>query len=130
MKKLLLIFILFFPIASYAQNILVAKNKNGLFYIDIANIKENNGNVYYWVTLDFLKPAKSPAGRIMSVKLLLELNCKTPKKERVLTSNSYDRPMAKGELLLSDNGSKDWKYHTPDSTGASVMEYVCNLTTK
>ena len=66
----------------------------------------------------------------MSVKSLNELDCKTPRREKVLSAYGFESPMGKGQLLGYENRPQEWKYMPPGSSALDVMDFVCNLATK
>ena len=56
MNKIYLIFILLFPMTSFAEWKKITEAEDGsTYYIDVASIKQNNGFVYYWILIDYLK---------------------------------------------------------------------------
>jgi hypothetical protein len=124
MKKLLLMFTLFFPIASHGEWTFIDKSINDVgFFIDTQNIKENNGYVYYWRLQNYERPIH---GR-MSVTEFFELDCKIPRKERRLTITSYPSPMAKGDYIISDSTRDKWVYNAPGTLGELMTLYVCDI---
>ena len=124
MKKLLFVIILFFsfiPI-SFSDWKLSATNIDGTkYYLDLENIKYNNGYLYIWTLSDYIKP--SPNG-ILSYTSLEELDCKIPRKLRQLSGISHKTPMGRDNDSV-DNKTREWRYPKPNTIGTSLMEVAC-----
>ena len=61
----------------------------------------------------------------MSMKVLYELNCNAPRKQRYLSVSDYKQPMGEGFALRTNNTESEWDiFHPPESTG--TIEIVCN----
>jgi hypothetical protein len=124
MKKLLLVIILFFSFISisFSDWKLSATNIDGTkFYLDLENIKYNNGYLYIWTLSDYIKP--SPNG-ILSYSSLEELDCKIPRKLRQLSGIAHKTPMGRDNDSV-DNKTREWRYPKPNSIGTSLMEVAC-----
>lgn len=122
MNKLFLIFSLLLSFPTYADWSQIDKNSLGdIVYLETDNFREHNGHVYYWVLLDYLKPRNGA----MSQKILYELDCNVPRKQRYISVSNYNQPMGEGTSLATNNIESEWDaFHPPESTGA--IEIVCN----
>ena len=123
MKKIFLIFALLLSLPSYADWIDTG-DKNSLgdtIYLDMNSLKKHNGHIYYWVLWDYLKPRDGA----LSKKILYELNCNVPRKQRYLSVSDYNQPMGEGINLGTNNTESEWDiFHPPESTGN--IEIVCS----
>jgi hypothetical protein len=129
MKKLKLIFALLFTTAmfsspSYSEWTETSVSAGGnVFYIDFSSIKKNNGYVYYWQVLDYLKPTEYGD---LSSKRLYELDCNIPRKERSISASYHTQPMGNGAASTSDNTVREWTFYPPSSPGQIVLDEVCS----
>jgi len=123
MKKLIAIF-LFLVIAtpSHAEWEKVSSADGLDFYVDFGTVKKNNGYVYYWEILNYLKPSNSGT---LSVTSHQELDCDIPVRNRYLSFSWYKQPMGKGAPAGIDNKTGEWKYHDSGSSGAVITKKVC-----
>ena len=125
MKKLLLIFVFLFPITSYADWLKLEKDIGETVYFDTNSFKQNNGYFYIWMLTDFEKPNPNFKGAL-SIKMLYEADCSTPRKMKNLSVTSYKSPMGQGKYNESAS-LKDpkWLYVAPQSSGEKWMNFVC-----
>ena len=81
MKTILFSILLLFSINGFAFNWKkVAESKNGnSFYVDVDNIKKNNGLVYYWELGDLLEPITTGSESVNSAINKLKVNCREEK---------------------------------------------------
>jgi len=95
MKITLFSIILLFSINGFAANWKkLSENKSGSsFYVDVENIKKNNGFVYYWILIDYLKSTKIGTYSDISE---YKVNC-VDEKQTWLSNTFYSQPMAKGK---------------------------------
>jgi len=129
MKKLLILFTLLFSTVmfsstSFADWKKVTEDVSGnTYYVDIENIKEHGGYVYYWILRDYLKPDKW--GDISGKKYMLG-DCKIFRFKN-LSYSFHKEPMGKGtaEVQQPAKESQGWKYPSPDSQYASILKSVC-----
>jgi hypothetical protein len=91
-------------------------------YVDISNIKQNDGHVYYWRMIDYPEPQFS--WELMSAQIYNQGHCNL-NRIKTLSYVYYKKGMGEGysEQQASDN--KDWKYPTPNSYGLLALNYVC-----
>ena len=93
------------------------------WYIDYDTVKENNGYVYYWRLLNYLKPDQFGD---LSAKVLYELDCDIPRKYRYLSQLYYTQPMASGSTSTTNNNASEWKYPSPNSVAEGMTNKVCD----
>ena len=123
MKKLLvLLFSLLISFNSFGEWKKVDSVQGNYFYIDYDGIKKNNGYVYYWQLLGYVKP--TDFGDLSSISLY-EVDCKIPYKERRIAASYYTLPMGKGTPSTIDNSTYDWTYAHPESSVELILEIVC-----
>ena len=101
----------------------IGVNSGNTYYIDFDTVKENNGYVYYWDLEDLLKPDSDGD---LSYKRLVEVDCGTPRKFRLLSEIWYAQPMASGSTSGGRNTASEWKYPQPDSVGVTITNKVCD----
>ena len=125
MKKILINFIalLMFSTPSFANWVKVASTANNDdFYVDFERIRKNDGYVYYWVLLDYLKPDKWGD---LSVKVYSQGDCESFKYKE-LSSSYHTYPMGLGEPSTLAKPSPQWKYPPPNSSVEIILDKVCS----
>tara|TARA_B110000967_G_scaffold189561_1_gene213384 strand:+ start:327 stop:710 length:384 start_codon:yes stop_codon:yes gene_type:complete len=126
MKKLLvLLFSILISFNSYGEWTLVTTgiNVKNKYYIDFDGVDKNNGYTYYWNLVDFEKLSKWGE---LSAKVLYEVDCNAPLKEKRISSIYYKLPMGKGAISDTSNSPGDWEYASPDSVREQTIKAVCN----
>ena len=124
MKKLILMFILLFPLPSFADWTEVVENDLGnLFYVDFDRIRKHDGYIYYWVLTDLLKPRQGN----MSFSIYHQGDCKLF-RYKPLSFSYYKQPMGRGPAVVQEPGKElqSWIYPLPDSAGESILKSVCS----
>ena len=99
----------------------VASNSGGdNYHLDLDNVKEYDGYIYYWEWDEYLKPANAIMGAIVYNQGDCNLG-----RTNALTVIFYDNPRLKGQ---GDPYTPpvNWVYQTPGSVGKSVLDYICN----
>jgi hypothetical protein len=91
-------------------------------YVDFDSVKIN-GNVYHWELQDLLKPDQFGD---LSVKILFESDCNTPRKFRILSQLYYTQPMGEGSTSTTINKPSDWNYIVSDSVREITSNRVCD----
>ena len=127
MKKLFLFYLIllsFFASHSYAEWTKITENLDGdAYYIDLDNIKENNGYLYFWYLRDYFKPDEF---NDMSSKILKEVDCNIPTKGRIIYDSYYTRPMGAGDMSSSSDTVSEWMYGSPGSVFGKLIDIACN----
>jgi hypothetical protein len=123
MKKLLiLLFSTLISFNSYGQWLHAGDLSEGdKVYMDFTTIKKNNGYVYHWELMDFLKPTKNGD---FSATVYYETNCNIPVKSRMISINYYKRQMGQG-YSRTDNTTYEWHYSAPGSVAENNLRMVC-----
>ena len=132
MNKIFLIFILLFPMTSFAEWKKITEAEDGsTYYIDVASIKQNNGFVYYWILIDYLKSTKIGTYSDISE---YKVNC-VDEKQTWLSNTFYSQPMAKGKIITEN--IPVWNYYgstlneirnlTPGSLEHNILKEVCHF---
>jgi hypothetical protein len=126
MKKLILILLfstVMFSSSSYAEWTKVSENVNGdTFYVDFERIRKNDGYVYWWELLDYLKPTST--GRL-SGKNYSQGDCKLF-RYKSLSYSFHNEPMGGGTGDTVNEPDKEWTYPPPDSSVEEVLKHICN----
>ena len=122
MKKLLaLLFSILISFNSHGQWLHAGDDSDGdKHYMDFTTIQKNNGYVYYWSLIDYLKPYKGD----FSVTIYSEVNCNIPFKSRMISINYHKRPMGV-TLRKTDNTTYGWNYPGPGSIVENILRMVC-----
>ena len=104
------------------------------YYIDVASIKQNNGFVYYWILIDYLKSTKIGTYSDISE---YKVNC-VDEKQTWLSNTFYSQPMAKGKIITEK--IPVWNYYgstlneirniTPGSLEHNILKEVCHFESK
>ena len=117
-------FILLFPLPSFADWTEVAENDLGtLFYVDFDRIRKHDGYIYYWVLTDLLKPLQGN----MSFSIYHQGDCKLF-RHKPLSFSFYKQPMGRGAPVVQEPGKElqGWAYPLPDSANESILKSVCS----
>ena len=123
MKKILvLLFSILISFNSYGEWKLASTSDTADTYIDFDNIKENNGYVYYWNLIVLKEP--NPRGDL-SAKVLYEVDCRIPQKERGISYTYYKLPMGQGSSSGNSKNVGDWNYSIPGSMRETTFGLVC-----
>ncbi|MEC6997673.1 MAG: surface-adhesin E family protein [Pseudomonadota bacterium] len=102
----------------------VAESTNGQsFYVDIRNIKEEEGHVFFWELIDY--KFKDEYGDL-SAKIYIKADC--IKMRFKWLKLSYHKDSMGKDMVLDQKPSKlvaKWQYPKINSTSMTVLEFVC-----
>ena len=126
MKKLTLIFIILFITlnhSSYSKNrwVKIYSDEVGTEYIDIQNIKKNNGYIFFWNLTNVTKPY---GGIYYSANVYKQVDCKIFRVKR-LVFHWYKKSNGSGTYKSEPPKNKDWIYPSPNSVEHGNIEYIC-----
>ncbi|MAI29543.1 MAG: hypothetical protein CMP38_04970 [Rickettsiales bacterium] len=117
MKKLLLLTLLCFSINGFAFNWKkIGEDESFSVYIDVDNINERNGLVYYWSLHD--TPSITSSTIFKS-----KVDC-IEERVVVTTLTIYNQPMGKGEISLSLVPDA-FHYPQPNTSMYLEMKFAC-----
>jgi len=123
MKKLLiLLFSILISFNSYGEWTNVAESNSGNnYHLDLDNVKEYDGYIYYWEWNEYLKPTDNGT---MGAIVYNQGDCNLG-RTNALTVIFYDNPRLKGQ---GDPYTPpvNWVDETPGSVGKSILDYICN----
>ena len=124
MKKLFtLLFSILISFNAYGEWSLVVTSTGGVeYHVDLDRISKKNGYIYYWALRNYPKPRFVTAA---STKVLYEVDCTTPSKERRLAYYSYRSAMGNGPVNIEQIKTLDWEYAPPGSIRDIIFEEVC-----
>ena len=120
MKKLLPLILFCFCINGYSSNWKkISENQKGdSFYIDMNDIKKNNGFIYYWELIDLKEPVYGALSSIRNFKA----NC-SEKRKAMLSTSSYTGQM--GKYILINEAKYNGKKFS-DASKSTVMKFACD----
>lgn len=123
MKKLLLLSLLGFCINGFSINWkkVIVDRSGDSYYVDVDNIKEQNGFLYYSRLEDYLEPRNGDYSFIRKFKV----DC-TKGKRIWLSDTFYNQPMGRGKITGKINPKKI-SYPKPNSIGYIVMKFSCDF---
>ena len=122
MKKLLLFALLGFSINGFSvdwKKVIVDRSGDS-YYVDVDNIKKQNGLLYYSRLEDYLRPRNGDYSFIRKFKV----DC-TKGKRTWLSDTFYNQPMGRGKITREINPKKV-SYPKPNSIGFTVMKFSCD----
>ena len=124
MKKLLLLSV-FLSSNTWAEWTIVAYHEDTRddFYIDYATIESNGNLAYAWTMTNFLVASEDGTA---SVTAFYEVNCKAPKKFRVLSFQTYDTSMADGAFTNTTDTDSDFTFALPGSVVEVIISRICS----
>mgnify|MGYP001164946620 CR=1 FL=1 len=102
----------------------VTQSNNGQsFYVDMENITENRGFVYFWELIDYNK--KDEYGD-KSAKIYIEADCINFKFKWIKLSYHKDK-MGKDHARVQKPSYlvADWQYPVKNSTSMLILDFVC-----
>ena len=122
MKKLLLLTLLCSSINGFAVNWkkVIVDRSGDSYYVDVENIKNRNGLLYYSRLEDYLEPKSGD----YSFSRKFKGDC-TEGKRIWLSDTFYNKPMGKGNITGEIN-PKEISYPKPNSIGYVVMKFACD----
>jgi hypothetical protein len=97
-------------------------NSNCALYVNLVNIKMDDGSLYFWQLYDCLEPDQSGN---LSFKTLSEINCSFPKRYRDHYSFHYSTLMARGEPNLTYNRTTEWINSALGSPIENLLDLIC-----
>ena len=111
-----------FSSSSYAEWTKVSENARGTLYADYERIRKHDGYFYWWDLIDFVEPTSTG---MQSTKVYKQGDCKLF-RIKVLSYSFHNEPMGGGTGTRKNVPDKEWNYPTPNSSGESVLQSVCN----
>ena len=121
-KKLLLFALLGFSINGFSvdwKKVIVDRSGDS-YYVDVDNIKKQNGLLYYSRLEDYLRPRNGDYSFIRKFKV----DC-TKGKRTWLSDTFYNQSMGRGQITREIN-LKKVSYPKPNSIGFIVMKFSCD----
>lgn len=120
MKKLMLLLI-FVTTPVFAEwTYLFSNVTDDKYYIDFKTLKKGKTSKA-WFLSDYAEVTDTGTH---SAKILYEANC-YEEKIRYLAMVFYEEPMGGGLNLSSIDTPQPWKYATPESINASIINVLC-----
>ena len=126
MKTLLtistLLFTLMFSSTSFAGWTKVDESEIGNHYVDFDKIRKQDGHVYYWYLIDYLR--SDPDGDL-SYKNYKQGDCKLF-RFKSLSFSFHKDPMGGGTGETGNPENPEWNYPSPDSVNKILLKKVCD----
>jgi len=102
-----------------------SSNQGGVkVYYNLATLRNQDHVLKVWQIQDYNTPQAAQNQTYLSVKSLLEVNCKTQMR-RTMASSSYKLNMGRGEAMLKTSSPAQWEYIAPDVTGGAMRKFYC-----
>ena len=120
-KSLLLVFLIASPICAWSQWVKVGENDVAEYFIDPTTVRQDNSLIRMWEIRSLNQRNAEGIWSRMSWK---EFDC-LKNRVRTLSFTDYSRPMANGDILLSDKKPAPWAVIEPGTVGASLHKLVC-----
>ena len=96
------------------------------FYVDITNIREVDGSIYFWRLLNYNENYTDAK----SSKVYLEGDCKKFGMKR-LNQIYYSKQNGDGDVLqIITEPSNNFQYPAPESSDHNILKFVCNFVFK
>lgn len=93
-------------------------------YYDRVSTRNKDQVIRVWQIKDYAKPQTVDNKTYLSVKSLLEVNCKS-KMHRTLAYTYYNQNMGRGEPMYRNSNPAEWSNIAPDITGEAVRKFYC-----
>ena len=95
----------------------VGESKKGnIFYVDLAKVRKQNRNIYWWQLIN--KKYGAP-----SVKFYIQADCENY-RVKILSVFVYKKPMGEGEVR-NLKPPEEWSYPPPNTPGEDSLKAVC-----
>ena len=110
------------------HKVAISKDKELTSYVDRKSMKKR-GDIVFFTQLDSLKKGIviEEGTTAYSAIVKLEGNC-TNNAMRFLKSVYYQKNMAKGKIIYTDNSISEWERYEPGTVLGIVLDYVCTKT--
>jgi len=102
-----------------------SSNQGGVkVYYNVATLRNQDSVLKVWQMQDYNTAQTVQRQAYLSVKSLLEVNCKT-KMRRTMAASYYKLNMGSGEAILKNSTPAQWEYIAPDVTGEAMRKFYC-----
>lgn len=93
-------------------------------YFSQATTRNKDHVVRVWQMKNYATPQTADNKTYLSVKSLLEVNCKT-KMLRIMADTNYHQNMGRGQSIVKSNSPTEWASIAPDVTGEAMRKLYC-----
>ncbi len=128
MKKLLITLTLTFintnAVAEWTAFSGSSGNGSVNIYYTPATTRNKDHVVRVWQMKDYATPQTIDNKTYLSVKSLLEVNCKT-KMLRIMADTNYNQNMGRGKSVVKNSNPTEWTYIAPDIAGEAMCKLYC-----
>ncbi len=125
MKKLLFLFLLIFLSQSFAEWKPVSIGKDRVFYVDIDNLRESDGYIFFWELVNLKKAEKFGRDYYKSFKTYKQADCKLFQVRYIQKTHIYSQEFGKGNLIQEVEYDGAWLVPPPDSNLDKILKRVC-----
>ncbi|HEY0842172.1 surface-adhesin E family protein [Methylotenera sp.] len=102
-----------------------SSNQSGVkVYYNLATLRNQDSVLKVWQMQDYNSTQTAQHKTYLSVKSLLEVNCKT-KMRRTMAASYYKLNMGSGEAILKNSTPAQWEHIAPDITGEAMRKFYC-----
>lgn len=101
-----------------------SNQSNVKLYYNLAALRNPEHVLKVWQIQDYSTPQTVQRQTYLSVKSLLEVNCKT-KMRRTMAASNYQLNMARGTSIFKNSTPAEWESIAPDVTGESMRKFYC-----
>ncbi|MDP3206709.1 MAG: hypothetical protein Q8M45_02235, partial [Methylotenera sp.] len=95
-------------------------------YYDKATARNQDHVMRVWQTKDYATPQATDNKTYLSVKSLLEVNCKT-KMIKSMAYTYYHQNMGHGEAVLKNSSPAEWRNIAPDINLEAMRKFYCGI---
>ena len=100
----------------------VSENIDGtVYYVDIERIRKHDGDIFYWLLGDYLKP--DPYGDL-SVKTYEQGDCKLFRL-KILSYSYHKEPMGMNTIVQKSVKNPEWTYLPPNTPAEHLLKSAC-----
>jgi hypothetical protein len=120
---LLKLFIFLFVLCSpcLAEWKKITDDKNVKIYLNLKEIRINNGMIYFWQLNDYTKPLRK---EVSSIKIYIKANCKKNKFNPLIFSYYFER-MGAGKAEIKKNKQAKWISPKNKSKQKTILRAAC-----
>jgi hypothetical protein len=95
-------------------------------YYDQVTAHNKDHVIRVWQTKDYATPQTNDNKTYLSVKSLLEVNCKT-KMIKTMAYTYYNQNMGHGEAVLKNSSPAEWRNIAPDMNLEAMRKFYCGI---
>ena len=108
----------------FAEWVEIGRQGSEVIFFDLKTVRKTDNGRRAWVLDTWDKPVSSVQFR--SIKRLVEFDCDA-ERSRWLTVTTTKGPMGTGDVIITDDAPRAWRFHAPETKGSFILRAACKL---